>query len=169
MSGSDVVSVQSPRRSVTYQSAEVTPTGDLVVTTTGGNSEKIPKQEDQTGWEQPLISADKSAVGALALYSNWGTSYDVPLRLLVYSRGKAHTFLGQGMAIFDWHFADHGSHIAYGYTTVHFSCGTTYELRDVETERLVDKAFVPEPCGQNPNPPAVKSPDWVTALRAGKN
>jgi hypothetical protein len=73
------------------------------------------------------------------------------------------------MAIFRWHFADGGSRVAYGYTTVHFSCGTTYELKEVETERLIDKAFVPEPCGQVPDPPPGKPPAWVTALIAEKN
>ena len=167
--GHDAVSVQSAGPSVTYRSAAVAPSGDLVVTTSGGNSEAIPKQGDQTGWEKLLISGDKTAVGALALYSNCCTSYDIPLQLVVYFRGKAHTFLGQGMAIFQWHFADRGSRIAYGYTTVHFSCGTTYELRDLETERLIEKAFVPEPCGPIPDPPAVNPPDWVRALIAEKN
>jgi hypothetical protein len=136
------------------------------VTTSRGRTEAIQKHVDQTGWDKLRISPDKTAVGALATYLNCCTSYDVPLQLVVYSRGRVHRFPGDGMAIFRWHFAGSGSRVAYGYTTVHFSCGTTYELRDVETERLIDKAFVPEPCGQLPDPAPVNPPGWVTALMA---
>lgn len=52
------------------------------------------------------------------------------------------------------------------YQMIHFACRIHYELRDVVSERLIDGAEVPEPCGQDPSPVMPPLPAWVVALRA---
>jgi len=83
-----------------------------------------------------VVADDRRAVGAQAMFGNCCTSYDIPLQLVIYSRGKTHRFEG-GLAIFDWHFADGGKRVAFSQQTVHFTCSVHWELRDTATERLV--------------------------------
>jgi hypothetical protein len=71
-----------------------------------------------------------------------------------------------GLPIFQWHFADSGTQVAFGQEPVHFACSIHYELRDVRSERLLDSADVPQPCGQDPDPKPVAVPKWVTELEA---
>ena len=79
-----------------------------------------------------------------------------------------HRFTGVGLPIFQWHFADDGTRVAFGQEPVHFGCEVHYELRDILSERLIDSADVPQPCGQRPNPPAMTIPKWVTELDAAR-
>jgi len=83
--------------------------------------------------------------------------------------GREHWFKGVGLPIFWWRFEDGGRRVAYGQSTVHSSCGTNYELRDVRSEQLVDAVLVPEEesSGCPPWPPGTKPtriPDWVKRL-----
>jgi hypothetical protein len=66
------------------------------------------------------------------------------------------------LAIFDWHFADGGRRVVFSQQSLHFTCSVHWELRDIASERLVATADIPEVCGQQPNPPKVKVPPWVT-------
>jgi hypothetical protein len=50
---------------------------------------------------------------------------------------------------------------------VHFACSVYWELRNIATERLVAEADIPEPCGENPDPPPVKIPSWVIGNVSG--
>jgi hypothetical protein len=156
---------QSSTTSETYQSAAIDANGNLTIVTTSGERVIVRKEAEQTAFSRPVISADRTAVAAQALISNCCTSYDIPVQVVVYARGKVHRFTGGGMAIFKWGFADGGSRIAYGQEPVHFGCGIHYELRDIESESLIESTDVPEPCGQIPNPKPVKIPDWVAKLK----
>ena len=166
-----VVSAQSrsggSRRAETYDSATVDASGSLLIIRTGGRRVRIPKQGEQTTFDSPAVSPDKTAVGAQAMYPN-GTSYDIPLQLVVYSGGRVHRFKGTGLPIFQWDFADEGRRVAYGQEPVHFGCAIHYELRDIASERLIDQIDVPEPCGENPHPAPVKVPEWVSRLASKK-
>ena len=77
---------------------------------------------------------------------------------------ELHRFTGVGLPMFQWGFADDGARIAYGQETVHFSCTTHYELRDIRSEQLIESIDVPRSCGQNPDPTPVSIPRWVAAL-----
>jgi len=152
----------------TYASAEIDADGSLRIVTTERKTIVVPKGGfsragesfgKQTEFGKPVISGDKRAVGAQAMFGNCCTSYDIPLQLVVYSRGKTHRF--EGLAIFDWHFVDGGRRVALSHQTVHFACSVDWELRDVATERLVAEASIPEACGETPDPPVVQAPRWV--------
>ena len=159
----------------TYASVAIDASGNLRIRTTDQRTIVVPKDGRmnngtaagrQTAFEKPVISDDRSAVGAQARFENCCTSYDIPLQLVVYSDGKTHRFQG-GLAIFDWHFTDGGRRVAFSQQTVHFGCAVHWELRDVASERLLAQVDLPEPCGQIPNPPNVKAPKWVTSRVSG--
>lgn len=152
----------------TYDAAEIDGNGDLSIVKANGQRITVRKDSGQTVFEDPLVSSAKTAVGAQAMFHNCCTSYDIPLELVVYAGGKVHRFRGVGLPIFEWGFADRGTRVAYGQTTVHFGCETHYELRDIASEHLVASADVPEPCGQNPDPKSSEKPRWVTDLISKK-
>jgi hypothetical protein len=158
-----------------YASAAIDGDGNLRILTSkqrtiivrrGGPPKTAELAGRQTAFGMPVLSEDDSAVGAPALFANCCTSYDIPLQLVVYSRGKTHRFEG-GLAIFDWHFADGGRRVVFSQQTVHFACAVHWELRDVASEKLLAAADVPEPCGQAPTPQQVKVPEWVTGTASG--
>ena len=120
----------------------------------------------QTAFGRPVLSDDGRAVGAVALFANCCTSYDIPLQLVVHSSGKTHRFDG-GLAIFDWHFADRGRRVVFSQQPVHSGCSVHWELRDIASERLLAAADIPISCGQIPDPPKVKVPGWVTGTVSG--
>jgi hypothetical protein len=51
----------------------------------------------------------------------------------------------------------------------HFGCSVHWELRDIETERLLASSDIPEPCGQIPEPPKVNIPKWVSGRHLGSS
>jgi hypothetical protein len=151
-----------------YDSVTIDAQGQLAVLKPNGETIIVRKEGEQTAFATPLVSAARNAVAAQAMFRNCCTSYDVPLQLVVYSSGKAHRFTGDGSPIFQWAFADSGTRIAYGQEPVHFACATHYELRDIESGRLVDSVDVPQSCGQRPDPQPVMIPDWVAKLISRK-
>lgn len=154
------------RRDETYQSVAIDAKGSLVITTSDQRTILVPKEGEQSSFSQAILSSARTAVGARAEFPNCCTSYDIPLQLVIYANGKVHRFTGIGLPMFQWHFADGGTRVAFGQAPVHFGCSIHYELRDIQSERLIDSADIPEPCGQIPEPRAVKIPGWVTELNS---
>jgi len=156
------------RRAVTFDSAGIDAAGNLVIVTSDRRTILVPRRGEQSSFDDPVLSRDRTAVGAQAEFPNCCTSYDIPLQLVVYANGKEHRFTGTGLPIFQWHFADGGTRVAFGQEPVHFGCSIHYELRDVRSERLIDSADIPEPCGEAPEPRVVKIPKWVADLNADR-
>ena len=167
---------QAPTASTeTYESVDIDADGNLRILTSEQTTIIVPKGGSlkagesfgkQTAFERPVLSDDRRAVGAQAMFGNCCTSYDIPLQLVIYSSGKTHRFDG-GLAIFDWHFVDGRRRVAFSQQTVHFACAVHWELRDIASERLVATVDIPEVCGQIPDPPKVKVPQWVTGTISG--
>ena len=115
---------QAPTASTeTYESVDIDPDGNLRILTSeqetlivpkGGSSKAGESFGKQTAFENPVLSDDRRAVGAQAMFANCCTSYDIPLQLVIYSSGKTHRF-EDGLAIFDWHFADGGRRVAFSH------------------------------------------------------
>ncbi len=147
-----------------YTAVRVDAQQRLVITTGSGRTIVVPRTTDQTTFANPMISSDGTAVGAQGQFGNCCTSYDIPLQLVVYRRGVVHRFTGVGLPIFQWHFADAGSRVAYSQQTVHGACVITYELRDIDSERLIDSTALPEPCGMEAADEVHEIPLWVTRL-----
>jgi len=159
----------------TYESVDIDADGNLRILTSEQRTVIVPKGGSpkagesfggQTGFEKAVLSDDRRAVGAQAMFENCCTSYSIPLQLVVYSGGKTHRFEG-GLAIFDWHFADGGRRVVFSQQTVHFACSVHWELRDIASERLLDTADIPEACGQISDPPKANVPKWVTGTVSG--
>ena len=151
-----------------YQSAALDTNGNLSIVATNGGTVTVRKEGEQTTFAAPVISSSKAAVGAQAMFPNCCTSYDIPLQVMVYAAGKVHRFTGINLPIFEWAFTADGKRVAYGQEPVHFGCATHYELRDIESERLVDSVDIPQACGQIPDPKPVAIPPWVADLRSKK-
>src|SRR5262245_36812451 len=88
----------------TYESASIDEKGRLVIITSDRRTIVVPKDGDQSSFSAPLVSPDRTAVSAQAMFPNCCTSYDIPLQLVVYAGGRAHRFTGNGLPIFQWHF-----------------------------------------------------------------
>ena len=151
-----------------YESAAIDADGNLAIVKSNGQTVVVRKEKDQTSFSAPVLSPVNRAIGAQAMFENCCTSYDIPLQLVVYAGGKIHRFKGIGLPVFQWGFANGGTQVVYGQEPVHFSCATHYEMRDIESERLLDSADVPRPCGQNPEPKPVRIPQWVADLVSKK-
>lgn len=159
----------------TYDSADIDGDGNLRILTSDGRTIIVPKSGSpkagewfgkQTSFGEPVLSDDRRAVGARAMFADCCTSYDIPLELVVHSGGKTHRF-GDGLATFDWHFADGGRRVVFSQQTVHFACSVHWELRDIASEQLLAEADIPQACGQAPDPPEVEVPRWVTGPVSG--
>jgi len=166
---------QSPASPETYSSVVIDARGDLRILTTDRKLVVVPKGGiskagetfgKQTAFEKPVLSDDRRAVGAQAMFENCCTSYDIPLQLVVYSNGRTHRFEGR-LAIFDWHFVDGGRRVAFSQQTVHSACAVHWELREVASERLLAKVDIPQECGPAPMLPKVTVPKWVTGTVSG--
>ena len=153
----------------TYTAVAVDAVGQLVITTSDSKTVRVAKVKDQTEFSRPVISASGNAVGAQAMFGNCCTSYDIPLQLVVYANGRLHRFTGINLPIWRWHFTEADRRIAFAQSEVHFACRTHYELRDIPSERLIESADIPEPCGQLPNQPTVRIPKWVAELDEERN
>jgi hypothetical protein len=128
----------APASSETYESVTIDADGNLRILTSSQRAIIIPKGGfakagevfgQQTAFQKPVISDDGRSVGAQAIFENCCTSYDIPLQLVIYSRGKTHRFEG-GLAIFDWHFADRGRRVVFSQGD-----GTFWLLGSLGTER----------------------------------
>ena len=107
-----------------------------------GNATEIqpPNEKDQVGFSSPMISPDDRAVGWLADFDFCCTSYPTDLALVIYRPGKPiRRFTGDGRAIFRWRFFAGSEQVGFYQDFLHGTSAQHYELRDVETERLIEK------------------------------
>jgi hypothetical protein len=114
--------------------------GKANVIDTGGKVFLPPKEKDQVGYASPQISNNRGSVGWLAEFPFCCTSYPLSLALVVYRTGKPlRRFRGDGRAIFDWTFRADGKQVAFYQDFPHGTPAQHYELRNVETGRLIEK------------------------------
>jgi len=117
--------------------------------------------EGQVGVESPLISEDRRVVGWLAEYDECCQSYPISLELVVYRPGKPlREFTGDGRGIFEWHLLDEGMQAAFYQDFTHGNSVPHYELRDIETGKLIDQWD-----GDGDR----KSPAWVNLFAASNS
>jgi hypothetical protein len=103
-----------------------------------GNVVQQPKESGQVGISKPRISEDRTAAGWLVDSQVCCQSYPLSVMLVVYRPGKPpRHFRGDGRAIFGWTFVGGGRRVAFEQSFAHGELREHYELRDVETERLL--------------------------------
>jgi len=148
-----------------YASAAIDDQGVLHILTKGGR-EIVPKKErEQVGFSKPQISEDRRVVGWLADFPNCCTSYPIPLKLVIYSNDRVHTFTGIGLPIWHWAFQAGGKRVAFEQETVHGGLGVHYELRCVATGRLIAE-YSPKVGPNNQVLTDQNLPKWVQQLNA---
>ncbi len=143
----------------TFERADVDQQGRLRIVTSTGRVIVPVAKKDQVGFDRPSISADRRAVGWLALFPNCCTSYPIALSVGVYTNGRQRTFTGNDLAVARWSFTVDGKQLAFRQETVHGGNGVHYELRDVSTGRRL-AIYDPDP--EKPANP----PGWVRTLDA---
>jgi len=141
-------SALSPRRlagivaayTLCAESAESCSHPTLHIIQRDGSKVDAPAEKEQVGVSSVRISGDNQAVGWLVDSDFCCASYPLQLLLVVYRPGKPlRRFRGDGRAIFGWHFVAGGRQVAFYQSFPHGDLMTHYELRDIETERLLDK------------------------------
>lgn len=125
----------------TYGRVTIDARGQLHIFTQDRREILSSKEKGQTGFQKAVIAPNRRAVGWLALYPNCCTSYPIPLKLVIYSDGKTHTFTGNDLPVWQWCFLSSGKQVAFEQETVHGGQGIRYELRDVATGRLTEDPF----------------------------
>jgi hypothetical protein len=122
-----------------------------------GTEVQPPVEKDQVGNSDALVSQDGRAAAWLVDYDNCCTSYPLSLKLIVYKPGKpVCRFDGDGRGIFGWYFAAGGKQVAFHQDFPHGNPVPHYELRDVETCRLLDEF----------DDDSKKVPSWVEGFGA---
>ena len=147
----------------TYVGAMVDTAGDLRIERAKARAVVFKKDSEQTSFDQIAISKGGESVGWLAMYPNCCTSYSIPLKLRVYSRGRLRTFGGDSLPIWRWQFTSDGKRVAFEQETVHGGFGVHYELRDVQTGRLIAE-FDPPVGSDNRSTASANAPQWVVEL-----
>jgi hypothetical protein len=129
----------------------------LHIVLTNGTEIQPTSEKEQVGSSSAMISLDNGAVGWLVDSDFCCTSYPIQLTLVVYRPGKTlQRFTGDGRAIFQWQFIGGGKQVAFYQDFLHGTPGQHYELRDVDTGRLV---------ASWDGEITAKAPGWVQGLR----
>ena len=149
-----------------YVRAFVGEAGTLRILTSSGREIVPPKEPEQVSVDKIAISPDGRSVGWVALFPNCCTSYPIPLKLVVYSAGKARTFTGAGLPVWQWRFTAGGSQVIFEQETVHGGLGRHYEVRDIASGRRIAQW---EPTVGPDNQPLKnqKPPRWVSEFQEG--
>jgi hypothetical protein len=97
-------------------------------------------EKEQIGCSSPKISANKQTAGWLVDSDFCCTSYPLQFMLVVYRPGKPlRHFTGDGRGIFGWTFVGGGRQVAFYQSYPHGDPVAHAELRDVNTEHLVER------------------------------
>lgn len=134
----------------------VDPDNAIRITHSDGKVVRPPKEKDQGSCEDPAVAEDKQTAGWLVAYGEHpSTSYPIPTTLIIYRSGKILRRLGNGFVFGSWFFVNGGKQVAFNTDTLHGSLAPYYELRDIETNKIIDKWQAPL---------SDKSPEWVKRL-----
>jgi hypothetical protein len=141
----------------TIAHATIDPSGEVRITYSDGRERIVPKLKEEAAFERPRIAQDRRTVGWLADYPNCCTSYPIPMVLVIYRDGGVLRSIFAGMPIWHWIFLAGGTRVAIYTDTVHSGLDPNYELRDVNSGRIV--------ASWDPSSPRVQ-PEWVKLLES---
>jgi hypothetical protein len=114
--------------------------GSATVIHDNGEVIQVPSEKEQVGFSSLLIAPDQQATGWLVDSKFCCTSYPIDLVLVVYRAGKPlQRFTGDGRPIFKWFFVNGGTQVAFYQDFLHGTSAAHYELRNVDSGRLIDK------------------------------
>lgn len=117
--------------------------GAVHVLERGGALKTVGKAKDQVGAAMVKIAKDRKTAGWTAEYPNGGTSYPIPMALVIYHDGRIRQRLHDGMMVYDWRFWAGGQQVAFCTGTTHGPSTGHCELHDVESGRTLATADPP--------------------------
>ena len=120
-----------------------------------GREFQPPKEEDQVACESFAVAEDKQTAGWLVDYKNFDATYAIPMTLVIYRSGNVIRRISNEFVIGRWYFRGNGKQVAFYTDTVHGDRAPYYELRDIQTDKIIDKWQ-----GQLTE----KSPEWAKRL-----
>jgi len=121
--------------------------------------------QNQEGISDPQLAEDKKTIGWTETFDNVGTSYAVPLVLVLYRSGKIIRKIQQGQMVWSWAFVDGGKKVAVVWGLTHGPEVGDFQLYDVNTGRMLSEVFGDSDIqGLKPN-----APKWAKKLEEQLN
>jgi hypothetical protein len=136
---------------------EIAADGSVRVFHTDGAEVVVPKEKDQASSESTGVAEGGEAAGWLATFEGCCQSYAIPTMLVVYRPGMALRRFGDGRFLAGWVFVNDPKQVAFCSTSAHGNPNPHYELRDIETGRLLEEWN---------GPTNEKTPKWVHWIAA---
>jgi hypothetical protein len=122
-----------------FQPLTFSPKGGVHVLLSDGTEFQAPKEKGQMACSSPAVSEDTLAAGWLVEQITCCQPYPIPTLLVIYRPGKRLIHFGGEALIGDWRFLEGGTRVAFYSNSPHGDNAPHYELRDVETGRLIGK------------------------------
>ena len=97
--------------------------------------------QNQEGISDPQLAEDKKTMGWTETFDNVGTSYAVPLVLVLYQSGKIIRSIQQGQMVWSWAFVDGGKKVAVVWGLTHGTEVGDFQRYDVNTGRMLSEVF----------------------------
>lgn len=111
---------------------------ELVIYRSDGHSSAAAKLQDQSAFDKPAISSNRHYLGWLALYSGQGTSYALPLELVVEDdRDHIYHFAGSFGMVFGWCFATGPNSVTFMYSFPHGLTPVAFETRRIRDGKIL--------------------------------
>ena len=149
-----------------YVHFELTAAGDqLTLTLSNGSYRNVPRDttqfdDAQATFDQPAIAPHGLRVGWLALYPNFGTSYPLPLNVVIYRNGKIEArFYGDGQPIFRWRFSETGDSVFFCQRPAHGEFPGHY------VRQKIGKKLPEEEMDRNDDDTTSGWPAWAASVR----
>jgi hypothetical protein len=138
--------IENPRPNSTYE------TGPLHILFSDGTHvvQDLPPKEkstennivfNQEGFSDVQLAEDRKTIGWTETYDNCGTSYAVPLFVVLYRSGKTIQRLHSGQMVWNWMFVDRGERVAVVWGPTHGPEVGDYMLYDVRTGKLLAEVY----------------------------
>jgi hypothetical protein len=156
-----------------YQSVTINADGSVTVATEDGRHitpqplAPVSGYIKNVGAEQAAVAPDHQSVGWLALFENGGTSYPLPLRLVIFYNGRLRALEGKAYdSIWFWRFQNGGKRVAAREELPH-SGFLHYDVWDVASgKRVAD--YTPKYDQYGGTIARPNEPEWVKALDAAE-
>ncbi len=112
------------------------PDGAVEITLANRNKTSVPKEPDQTGFDDAHIAAD-GTTGWLVQYNVEGVSYPIDGKLILWRNGRIIRRFATEQSFYSWTFVAKGEQVAYHVGPLHGEQKSHCELHDVASGRLI--------------------------------
>jgi hypothetical protein len=96
---------------------------------------------NQEGFSDVQLAEDRKTIGWTETYDNCGTSYAVPLFVVIYRSGKIVQRIHSAQMVWSWMFFDRGKRVAVVWGPTHGPEVGDYMLYDVRTGKLLAEVY----------------------------